>query len=615
MHEEGKLEEQRKGRSLTKDQTTQTQPMRHQRRDSSSHNRGPVDCDSWHQRRARSLTRRSDRLIQSKNRCRSNGRGVNQFRHSENWHFRNDRGQSSGKHNEQSSDYENWCRRRANNSSYESDPLVHFSNRLQCDGYKVNPIKRAPECDSCRCWNDPSQDGVKQTKHSDTEDWHKGTAHSSSPQSDRPVHNKSRCPSAGHGAHRVNQGSEWEDCGARNDRSQDGMKHIQRSSDVEKWRKRTTHESPCQSEQPVIDKDRLLITSKSKHASENWCAPNDRSRDGARNNECSSDVDHWPKMTACDSPRPSEQPIFREDGCHGNTLGSNKFQQASDCENWCSRNDRSRDEGSPGLENGYKTTAHTSSHGSEWPVGSASGPHGDGRGFNPFKQPSHCEICHSRNDCSQDCAKPSDCDNWRNRGAHSSYQPGVHFVVNKNRCPTNRYWMKPFKRATHARNWRSRNDRNKDGIKDSDHSYCKNLRQRNPHGTSRYAIWAIFNRKLSHKTHGNKAFAQLKSDCENWRSWNDRHRDHVDQCKQSPEDKNWRSMGDCARDQIERWDQSPDRDVSDQGEGDVQRVADRNKDRNETEVQNIHGSDTGRTVMLKALLASNYTKVTEVQVS
>lgn len=74
-------------------------------------------------------------------------------------------------------------------------------------------------------------------------------------------------------------------------------------------------------------------------------------------------------------------------------------------------------------------------------------------------------------------------------------------------------------------------------------------------------------------------------------------------------------MGDCARDQIERWDQSPDRDVSDQGEGDVQRVADRNKGRNETEVQNIHGSDTGRTVMLKALLASNYTKVTEVQVS
>lgn len=481
-----------------KDQTTQTQPMRHQRRDSSSHNKGPVDCDNWHQRRARSLTRRSDRLIHSKIRCRSSGRGINQFRHashSENWHFRNDRGQSSGKHNEHSSEYENWCRTRANNSSYESDPLVRFSNRPQGDGYRVNPIKHAPECDNCRCRNGPSQDGVKQTKQSDAEDWHKRTARSSSPQSNRPVHNKSRCHSVGHGAHRVRHGSEWKDCDARNDGSQDGVKHSQHSSDIGKWRKRTTHESPFQN------------------------------------------------------------------------------------------------------------------------VSCANRPHSDGRGFNPFKQPSHCENCHSRNDCSQDSVKPSDCENWHNRRAYNSYRPGVHFVVNRNRCHTNRYRIKPLKRATHARNWHSRNDGYKDGIKDPDHSYCKNLHPSNPHGTSCYAIWAIFNRKLSHKTHGNKAFAQLKYDCENWRSWHDHHRDHADQRRRSPEDKNWCSMGDCARDEVERCDQSPNRDVTDQGERDVQRVADRNKDQNETEVQNMHGSDTGRTVMLKAPLASNYTNGKEVQLS
>lgn len=100
---------------------------------------------------------------------------------------------------------------------------------------------------------------------------------------------------------------------------------------------------------------------------------------------------------------------------------------------------------------------------------------------------------------------------------------------------------------------------------------------------------------MSHKTHGNRQLlAQFKSDCENWRSWNDRHRDHVDQHKRPPEDKNWRSRGDCVRDQVEHCDQSPVHDVTIQGECDEQRVVDSNKDRIETEVQNIRGSDTGR---------------------
>lgn len=607
MHDKGKLEEQRdpeqrKGRSVMKDQTTQTKPMRDQSRDSSSHNKGPVDCDTWHQRRARSLTRRSERLVHNKNRCRSDGRGLSQFRHAshgENWPWRNDRGQSSGKHNEHLSDYDNWCRRRAHNSSYECDRPVRFNNRPHAEGYRVNQIKHASECDSC-CRNDLSQDGVKHTKHSDAENWHKRTACSSSPQSDGPVHNKNRCHSVGHRANRFRLGSEWEDCGARSDRSQDGVKHSDRSSDIEKWRKKTAHDSPFQSEQPIINKDRchgdVHGGDKFKHASENGCAPNDRGRNGVQNNECSSDIDHWRKTTARDSPRQREQPVIKQDGCHSNVHGGDKFKHAPDCENWCSGNDHNGDERSSDFDNWHKTTAHNSSHGSEWPVSNTSRPHSGGRGFNPFKPSSYCENCHARNDSSRDSVKPSDCENWRNRRAHNSYRPGVHFVINKNWRHTNRYWLNPFKRATHVRNWRSRSDRNKDGFKDSDRSsYCKNWRRRNPQGASRYAIWAIFNRKLSHKTHGNRQLlAQFKSDCENWRSWNDRHRDHVDQHKRPPEDKNWRSRGDCVRDQVEHCDQSPVRDVTVQGECDEQRVADSNKDRIETEVQNIRGSDTGR---------------------
>lgn len=545
--------------------------MSDQSRDSFSNNKGPVDCERWHQRRARSLTRRSDRPVHNKNRCRSDGRGVHQFRqasHSENCHFRQDRGQSSGKHNEHS-DYDNWCRRRAHHSSYESDRLVRVDNTPPGDGYRVNQIKHASECDSCRCRCDPSQDGVRHTKHSDAENVYSSIARSSSPQNDGPFHNKNRCQSRGHRATRFRHGPEWEDCGARNDRSQDGVTHNERPSDTEKWRKTTAQDSPFPREQPG-------------------------SRDGAQNNERSSDIDHWRKATARDSPRQSEPPVIKQDRCHSNMHNGYKFKHASDCENRCSWNDHN--ERSSDLDNWHKTTAHNSSRASEWPVSNTSRAHGDGHRFNPFKQASYCENCHSRNDCSGDSVKPSDCENWRNRRPHSSYRPGVHFVINKNWRHTKRYWINPFKRATHVRNWRTRNDRNKDGLKELDRSsYCKNWRRRKPQVASRYAIWAIFNRKLSHKTQGNRqAVAQFKSDCENWRSWNDRHRDHVVQRKRSPQDKNWRSKGDCVRDQVDLCDQSPDRDVTDQGERDEQRVADSSKDRKETEVQNMHGSDTGR---------------------
>lgn len=617
IHEVGKLEEQRdpeerEGRSLTKDQTTQTQPMSDQSRDSSSHTKGPVDCDSWRQRRARSLTRQSDRLVHYKNGCHSDGRGVNQFRHAfhgEKWHLRNNRGQSSGKHND--SDYDNWCRRRAHNSSYESDRLVRFNIRPQGDSYRVNQIRPTSECDNCRCRNDPSQDGAKHTQHSDAESWHKRTAHSSSPQRDQVVHNKNRCHSVGHRASRIRHGAVWKDCGANSDRSQDGVKRSEGSSDIEKWRKRTAHDSPFQSEQPVINKERchsnMPSGNKFKHASENRCAPSDCGRDGVQSNERSSDADHWHKTT----PFQSEQHVIKQDRCHSNVHSGDKSKRASDCENWCSRNDPDGDEHSSDLDNWHKTTPHNPS--SEWPVSNTSRPQGDGRRFNPFKQASYCENCHSRNDCSGNSVKPSDCENWRNNRALSSYGPAVHFVINKNWRHTNRYWINPFKHATHVRNWRSRNNRSKDAFKDSDRSSsCKNWRRRNPHGASRYAIWAIFNRKLSHKTHGNRqAVAQFKSDCVNWRSWNDRHRDHADQPKPSPEDKSWRSRGDCVTDQVGHWDRSPDRDA-DQGECDELHVADSNKDRKEKEVQNMHGSESGRKVMLKTRLAPNDANLKEV---
>lgn len=549
MHEEGKQEEQRdpeqrKGRSVTKDQTTQTEPERDESKDSPSHTKGPAD---WHQRRARSLTRPSDRLVHHQNRCRSDGCGVNHFRHashSENWHFWNDGGQSSGKLKERSSDYDDWCRRRAHNSSYEGDQLVHFTSRPQGEGYRASPTKQASQCDNCGCRNDPGQDGVKHANHSDAENGHKGTACSSAPHA---VLEKSRCQSVGPRAHRFPPGSEREECGARNDRSQDGVKQRGRSSDAEIWRKRTAAHQLSQSEQPVI----------------------------------------------------------RQDRCHCNAPSGNNFNHASDCEIWCSRNDQSRDERSSDLDNWLPTAAQ-----SERPLSNTHRPHGNARGFDPFKQASYCEKC------SRDSVKLSDCDNWRNRRAHNSYRPGVHFVINKNWRRNNRYWIYPFKRATHVRNWRARSGRSKYGFKDSGRSsYCKNWHRRNPLGLSRYAIWAIFNRTMSHKTHGNRqAGAQFKSDCVNWRSWND-HRDHVDRRKRSPEDKNWHSMGDCVRDQVELCDRFPARDVTAHGECDEQRVADSNKDRKEAEVQITHGSDTGRKVPVKTRSASNGARVKEVQLS
>lgn len=617
MPEEVKLEEQkdpdqRKGENVTKDQTTQTQPMSNQSRNSSSHNKGPVDYNLWHQRRARSLTRQSDRLVHNNNRCRSDGCGVSQFRHTShglNWHWRNDRGQSGGRHNEHSSDYDNWCRRRAYNNSYKSDRLVCFSNRPQGDGFRLLQTRRPSEFDKCRCRNDSSQDVARHAKLSDAEDWHKRTAYSLSPQSDRPVHDRNGCHSVGHRASRFRRGSEWEDCGVRSDRSQDGVKHSEPSSDDEKWCKGTAHDSPFQSEQPVIKKDKCHGTvhsgDKFKQASENRWAATDHGRDSVPNEEGSSDADHWHKATAGDTPGQSEQPVIKQDGCNSNVPCGDKFIDVSDWENWCSGNDHIRDECSSDPDNWPKTTAHKSSHGSQRPVSDTSRPRGDGRRFNPFKRASYCGYCHS--DCGRDSVKPSDSDNWRSRRAHNSYRPGVHFVISKTWRHPNRYWINPFKRATHVRNWRSRNDRNKNGCKDSDcSSYCKNWRRRNPHGASRYAIWAIFNRKLSHKAHANRqAVAQFKSDCENWRSWNDRHRDHVDQHKQSPEDQNWRSRGDCVRDLVEHCDRSPDKDFTYQGECDEWRAADSNKERKETEVQNMHGSDTGRKVILKTPLASS----------
>ncbi|TWW69439.1 Eukaryotic translation initiation factor 4 gamma 1 [Takifugu flavidus] len=73
------------------------------------------------------------------------------------------------------------------------------------------------------------------------------------------------------------------------------------------------------------------------------------------------------------------------------------------------------------------------------------------------------------------------------------------------------------------------------------------------------------------------------SDCENWRSGNDRNRDHGDHQKGSPDDRNWRSS---KRDQAERCDRSPD-----QHKVIEHRVADSNGEKKETEVQHMRNAD------------------------
>lgn len=322
-----------------------------------------------------------------------------------------------------------------------------------------------------------------------------------------------------------------------------------------------------------------------KHASqahcahcENWHFRGKCSQDCVKLKKHSSDFEKWCKMRLCTSAFRSDQ-LAGYNWRHSDRQSVDKFPRASECESCCSRNDCRRDsiqnnEHTSNMQKRHKRRAQNPPHGSVGPD-ITNGPYGDGYWFNQFNHISYCEKCHSRNDCGQDSVEPHESfSDWSKRIAHNS---GTQFI-NKNWHHSDRHWVNPFKHASYQKNWHLRNGHNKGGDKDPNHSSdCENGPKRNPHNPSGHTIWPIFNRKLNHKSHKNRqAVAQFKSDCENWRSGNDRNRDRVYHQKGSPDDKNWRSS---KRDQVERCDRSPDH-----HEVTEHRVAISNREKKETEV-------------------------------
>lgn len=485
---------------------------------------------------------------------------------------------------------ENWCQRRAHSLSHQSDGLVYIKNRCHGDGPGVNQIKHASHCENWHFRGERGWDIGKLNEHSSNCDqWCKRRAHGSSCGSDRLL----RYNRSDNDGHRVNQFeniSGCENCHTRNYPSHDSIRNNECFPDIENWQMITARGSSPQSDQPV----QKLNTHHSDDRSvnqfvdmrENFGAGNDHSWDSVKHAEHSSDID---------------QPgIYTSRGL-SNMHSVDKFTHGSNCETCCSRNDCrwdgvQKNEHTSDIENWHKGKAQSSSHGSVWPV-SNNRPHGDGYWFNQFKCVSYCEKCHYRNDRSQDRVKlyecSSDCENWSERIAYNSYQQGAQLVNNKNWHHSNKYWVNLFKHESHAKNWRFKDDCNKDEFQDANHSSdCENGQQKSPHNAFRYTISAIFKRKLNQKSYSNRqAVAQFKSDCGNWRSWNDCHRDH-DHQNQSSEDMNWRSRRDCEREQVEHCDRSPDHHKVTE-----HCIANNNGEKKEPEDKKIH--NTGKNLILK----------------
>lgn len=332
MYKEGKCEEQqdpkaRKGRGTMRDQTIQSQPMSDHNRNSSSNNKGCFNCENWRQRRARSLSRRSDRLDHNRKRCQRNVHGVNQMKHAslcENWQFRNDRGQDSVKHNEHSSDDKKCDKRRAHNSSYGTDRQVRY-NRPHSDAHRANQFKHIAEWENCPR-NYPSRSSFRYNERSaDTDNWRIRTTRVSSPQGDRPVHNQNTSHSNGHRLDRFIR--VWENCGAGNDHCQDSVKPNKRSSDIAR---------------PVSYKNwhhsNLYGVNLCKHAShdKNWRFRNDCKKDGFKDSKHSSGSEIVLQRSPHNASRYNIWAIF-----NGKLSQGSQFKP--DCGNWRSGNDHHRD--------------------------------------------------------------------------------------------------------------------------------------------------------------------------------------------------------------------------------------------------------------------------------
>ncbi|XP_029692878.1 uncharacterized protein [Takifugu rubripes] len=324
-------------------------------------------------------------------------------------------------------------------------------------------------------------------------------------------------------------------------RGRDRVKLKEHSSDFEKWCKRRAYTSAYRSDG--------LVGYNRPHS--------DRS----------SDNEKWQKIPACGSSSQGDQPV---------TSGGHRVNRLIRMwENCIAGKDLSQES--------VQHVEHSSDI--DQPVVYKSRRHSNMHGDDKFTRASNCETCCSRNDCRRDSVqnneRTSNIEKWHKRNpSHGSVWP-----VSNNGPYGDGYWFNPFKRASYGKNWHLRNGHNKNGFKDPNHSSdCENGQKKNPHNPSRHTIWANFNRKLNHRSHRNRqAVAQFKSDCENWRSGNDRNRDHVDHQKGSPNDKNWRSS---KRDQAERCDRSPD-----QHKVIEHRVADSNGEKKETEVQHMRNAD------------------------
>lgn len=331
MYEEGKCEEQkdpkeRKGRDMMRDQTTQTQPMSDHNRNSSSKNKGRFNCENWRQRRARSISRRSDRLVHNKNKCQSNVHGVHQMKHAslcENWQFRNDCGQDSVRHNEHSSAYEKCGKRRAHDSSYGTDRQVRY-NRPHSDAHRGNQFRHIPKWENCPSRKYPRPSSFRYNERSsDIDNWRIRTTRVSSPQGDQPVHNTRHS-----NGHRLNPFIRvWENCGAGNDHCQDSVKPNKRSSDIA---------------QPVSYKNwhhsNQYGVNLCKHSShdKNWRLRNDCNKDGFKDSKHSSDSENVHQRSPHNVSRYNIWAIFNRKLSQGS-------QFKPDCGNWCSGNYHHRD--------------------------------------------------------------------------------------------------------------------------------------------------------------------------------------------------------------------------------------------------------------------------------
>lgn len=387
------------------------------------------------------------------------------------------------------------------------------------------------------------------------------------------VYNKNRCHIGQPGASQIKHASQCKNGHFRGERGRDHVKLKEHSSDFEKWCKRRAYTSAYRSDRlvgcnrPHSDRHRVNT--------EKCCTSNPPSHDSIRSNDRSSDMEKWQKIPASGSSSQGDQPVQNlNTHCSGGHRVNRLIRMWETC---TAGTDHSQESVQP-LEHSsdidqpviYKSRCHSNMH-------------GDAK----FTRASNCKTCCSRNDCRQDSVqnneRTSNIEKWHKRRARTSSHGSARPVSN-NGPHGDGYWFNPFKRASYGKNWHLRNGHNKDGFKTPNHSSdCKNGQKKNPHKPSCHTIWATFNRKLNRRSQSNRqAVAQFKSDSENWRSGNDRNRDHVDHQKGSPHDKNWRSS---KGNQVERCDRSPD-----QHKVTEHCVADSNGEKKETEVQHLRNA-------------------------